>query len=210
MKIIKGGSENTNRKILILSAVLFVLMILFLFYAIHMGNEEFVFYSWSMFLTVLLIYPLAKFFGLSFFVCFLLGINLLVHAAGGVFYYNGTRFYDLKFGFLRYDMASHFLGAFVIALLVYSLIKYHLKTERKYASIYLFFMLAFISAGYMTIVEINELIAVLFFNGARGVGDYFNNAFDLVFNMLGAIAGSLFTIFVLTNKRLKKIIFRVN
>ena len=35
--------------------------------------------------------------------------------------------------------------------------------------------------------EITELLAVVFFDASAAVGDYYNNAIDLVFNLLGSL-----------------------
>ena len=52
--------------------------------------------------------------------------------------------------------------------------------------------------------EILEFGAVLFLGAAKAVGDYYNNAWDLVFDMLGSIIACIF-IYPYHKKQLEKI-----
>lgn len=49
-----------------------------------------------------------------------------------------------------------------------------------------------IASGFGAFNEVLELGAVAYLNAAKQVGDYFNNAFDLLFNMLGSIIACFF------------------
>jgi hypothetical protein len=52
-----------------------------------------------------------------------------------------------------------------------------------------------ITLGLSTFIEIIELIAVLFFDAQKEVGDYINNAFDLVYNLYGSLIGCTILVF---------------
>jgi len=113
---------------------------------------------------------------------------------GGVIFFNGVRLYDLAFGFIKYDSIVHFLGSLTIVFVVYSLIHNYFYNPTKPDSKNLFLILVLMTAGAGTLIELIELIAVIFFNAGVGVGDYMNNAIDLLVNFLGALAGSLIVV----------------
>lgn len=117
--------------------------------------------------------------------------------AGG-FRINGNTIYAIRlidivnhggdFYVLKMDQVIHFYGFAVAAIVVYQIIAPSLKngiTKRKAV------FLAWIgSMGLGALNEIVEFTAFLSFP-KTGVGDVYNTGFDLIFNMLGAIAGSL-------------------
>lgn len=71
-------------------------------------------------------------------------------------------------------------------LVSYNLLIHHLdeKVEKKW--FLLSGVLILIALGIGAINELVELGAVVFFGAAEGVGDYMNNAIDIVFNLIGA------------------------
>ena len=84
----------------------------------------------------------------------------------------------------------HFICYVVFALFVYAIIKKALTfTSYKYSKIVLFFVVVLVSEGIGAVNEIIELSTVVFFH-STGVGNYFNNALDLVFNIIGAFVGA--------------------
>lgn len=113
----------------------------------------------------------------------------LLHAAGGGLYFGGVRLYDMFFGPFRYDNLVHFYGSFTVTFLAYNLVDPYLKKSDHWYDVYLQLIVIFMAAGLGTLVEIVEFGAVVWLH-ATGVGDYFNNALDLVVNMCGAITGS--------------------
>jgi uncharacterized membrane protein YjdF len=53
-------------------------------------------------------------------------------------------------------------------------------------------LLILIALGIGAVNEISEFAAVVFLGAQESVGDYFNNALDLVFNLFGAIVACFF------------------
>ena len=72
----------------------------------------------------------------------------------------------------------------------YNLLNPHLDKKIKHNKILLSLIIILIASGIGAFNEIIEFFAVVFFNAAKGVGGYFNNALDLVFNLIGAIIAS--------------------
>lgn len=90
---------------------------------------------------------------------------------------------------LKYDQAVHFFGFAVATVVVYHLLKPYLNEVTNWKVIYPILVVAGMGLGALN--EIVEFIAVVIFPNT-GVGGYFNTALDLVFNMLGAIAATVF------------------
>jgi len=78
---------------------------------------------------------------------------------------------------------------------VYSVVKNSLKENISKGMT--LFIIVLIAEGIGAINEIIELSTVVFFH-TQGVGNYYNNALDLVFNLIGAMLGSI--IILNTNK----------
>ena len=118
----------------------------------------------------------------------------LMHLAGGNLYFNGIKLYDIYSfqNFIRYDQIVHTLGFFVATFVSYSLIRPYLDIRVKHHPLILSIILILIASGFGAINEVLEFAAVLFLGAAQAVGDYYNNAWDLVFNLLGTIAACLF------------------
>ena len=131
------------------------------------------------------------------------------HLLGGNLWFQDLRLYDFYIipGIFRYDNFVHTYGSFIATLALYSLLSNYIDQKIKQKFFIFSFILMFIAMGIGTIVELFELYAVIFFNAARQVGDYYNNAFDLFFNTLGAIFG---TIFIYFYRQPPKFIRRIN
>jgi hypothetical protein len=154
-------------------------------------NYEFLFYTLTLSIAIYILAKSDKIFKYSTLAKYGFTLWLFGHLAGGSFKIAGTRLYDTvllpligePYNILRYDQVLHFYCYVVIGALVYSIISYYLKETNKKALA----TITIISA--MGIGGINEIIefATVSFFGATGVGNYINNALDLVFNSLGAI-----------------------
>jgi uncharacterized membrane protein YjdF len=90
---------------------------------------------------------------------------------------------------LRFDQVMHFFAIFVITLVAYHLLNLYVSRDKKSNFIYL--VTFFMGIGWGCLVEVQELFAVVLFQ-KTGVGGYFDNALDLVFNTLGALSASIF------------------
>jgi VanZ family protein len=115
--------------------------------------------------------------------------------AGGLIRIGGSRLYDIilidivgaPFFILRYDQAIHAYCYFAISVLVcFALSKYFNKPK---SALLVFSVLAALGIGLLN--EVIEFGMVIFADAAAAVGDYYNTALDLVFNLIGATAGSL-------------------
>lgn len=185
LNLFKGLKQND------LAVVFFTLfyLVFFTIFAIVRGNYEFIFYS----LVFLLLFELGiyihKQIQLPAFI--IIGLSLLgfMHILGGNISITGERLYDkiFFFGLLRYDNIVHvvgsILGTFVLNELFCFLIEKKTIVEKRLYYLSLFLM----GLGVGLINEIVELVAVIFLNAQAGVGDYLNNAIDLVYNAIGVI-----------------------
>ena len=117
---------------------------------------------------------------------------LFLHLGGGTFKINGDRWYDTilihivgePYDILKYDQALHTFCYFVITLFIYAVVRHISKEKANRLVICLITALG--AMGVSATNEIIEFSAVVVF-GSTGVGDYFNNALDLVFNLAGVI-----------------------
>jgi len=117
---------------------------------------------------------------------------LFLHLGGGAFKINGTRWYDTilidivgePYHILKYDQAIHTFCYFVITLFIYAVVRHISKEKANPLAICLITALA--AMGVSAMNEIIEFSAVVAFNSS-GVGGYYNNALDLVFNLAGVI-----------------------
>lgn len=115
---------------------------------------------------------------------------LAAHLVGGSVNINGQRLYDTvlinivgqPYYILRYDQAIHTFCYFVMTLFIGSVVL-HISSE-KASRAAIITVVALASLGVSAVNEIVELSAVVFFNSS-GVGDYYNNALDMVFNLAG-------------------------
>ncbi|MDD4290155.1 MAG: DUF2238 domain-containing protein, partial [Patescibacteria group bacterium] len=129
---------------------------------------------------------------------------LLLHFLGGSLKINGIRLYDTilipifaePLNIFRYDQLLHAFCYFVFVFFVYSIVKNNLKEDIKKGVT--LFIIVLIAEGIGAINEIIELSTVIFFH-TQGVGNYYNNALDLVFNLIGALIGSI----IIINKKNK-------
>ncbi|PIN92979.1 hypothetical protein COU61_01065 [Candidatus Pacearchaeota archaeon CG10_big_fil_rev_8_21_14_0_10_35_13] len=127
-------------------------------------------------------------------------IWLLGHMLGGTLKINGTKLYGTiiinwlgePFNILRFDQAIHFYLYLVMPILLYSIIKWAVRIKNyentKKWVVGIIIVLAAIGIG--AINEIIEFFITVYYAGS-GVGDYYNNSIDLIFNALGAITGTI-------------------
>ena len=123
-----------------------------------------------------------------------LSIVGFMHLAGGTVDVYGTRLYGfwLIEGILKYDNVIHLVSIFVATFVAYSIVSPHLDLRVKHHPLLFSLLLVLIALGIGAINEIFEFGAVVFLDAQEAVGDYFNNALDLVFNLIGAIIACFF------------------
>lgn len=177
----------------------FTIIYLFIFTMLAMKNKnyEFLYYTVIMSALILLIVIYHKRFHLSTGV--MAGLTLLgaMHIFGGNIYPWGTRLYDIWLipGVFRYDNLVHFIGIFVATLVAYSLVHPHLDKRLGANKLLLSLILVMIALGMGSFNELFELGAVVFLGAAEQVGDYMNNAVDILFNFFGSIAACIYIVY---------------
>jgi len=70
----------------------------------------------------------------------------------------------------------------------------HLDSKVRHNPFFLSAILVLVATGFGAFNEIIELLGVVFFQAADGVGTYTNNAVDLVYNTIGAILASIIVV----------------
>lgn len=185
-------TEETKLKLILYFIVGY--LIVFGFLAILNKNPEFLYYIIIMTLLVIIAVRYHRKLHLPASVLTGFSIFGLLHVAGGNLFINSKRLYDLWLikGVLKYDNLVHFIALFFITIASYSLLRPHLDKKIKHNKFLLLLLFILISLGIGVFQEILEFGAVIFFNAAERVGNYVNNALDLVFNLIGAVVASVF------------------
>jgi hypothetical protein len=167
----------------------------FLFHYLNIKNYEFVWY-------IVIMYVI--FFGIAFTLRItkftypvLCGLSLwgLMHVLGGGWVVRGEVLYAFRivplwvtenFYVLKYDQFVHCYLYFIMVFVIWDLLKNNLNKKPNMYIIYP--MIALTSIGIGALNEIAEFLPVLFLE-KTGVGGYFNTAWDIVFNSIGAVLG---------------------
>lgn len=195
--------EDKNNLILIFTIIY---LSIFTVSAILGENFEFLYYTVLMVFLIFLVLHINKFLHLSFFIVFNLSILGFLHLFAGNFYIDDLRLYDFYLipGIFRYDNFIHIYGTFIGTLALYSLLVDFIgrKIQRNHWIFSLILILMGMGLG--VIVELVELGAVLFLDASEQVGDYYNNAFDLFFNTIGAILAAVIIYFYREHPRYMK------
>lgn len=178
-------------------------LIIFTVTAIINRNYEFLYYTIIMSILIAITILYHKKFHLSTGV--IAGLTLVgaMHIFGGNIYIGNTRLYDIWIidGIVKYDFIVHFIGIFVATLIAYSLLHPYLDKRLRYNNLLLPLLLVLIALGMGALNEIAELVAVVFFGAAEKVGNYMNNALDLMFNLLGSITACFYLIYYHNKKK---------
>ena len=169
-------------------------LVVFTVLAIVKGNYEFLYYTFVMSALILLVILYHKKLHLPKTI--LLGLTLLgaLHIFGGNLSFLGTRLYDiwLVSDYIKYDNLVHSFGIFIATFVAYNILHPHLDKKINHNAYKLSLVLVAIAMGIGAFNEVIELGAVAFLNAAEQVGDYMNNALDLVFNLLGSAIACIF------------------
>ena len=188
------GTNNSKFKIIFYFTILYLLI--FSIIAWRRDNYEFVYYIFLMAVLISIVVKYYKKIPLSSLS--LLGLSMIgfFHLLGGSIYIGQTRLYDIWFieSWLRYDNLMHFFSIFIATLICYSILAPHFDRKIQRYQVLLSLILVLMALGLGTLNEIAELFAVVFLNAHEKVGDYINNAVDLVFNLLGSISACLFLV----------------
>lgn len=191
--------KKIESRLLPLYVSAFILLI-FTIYFVAVGNFEFLIYTATLGLLIWLLGISDKKFRYFHSAKWGFAIWLFGHLGGGGFKVGEQRLYDTilmdwvgdPFFILRYDQAIHIFCYFVITLLIYSILLSVVKAKKSKMDRFVIGLIAFLGGmGVSAINEIIEFSTVVFFE-ATGVGGYYNNAIDLVFNAIGALIAVFF------------------
>ena len=162
--------------------------VFFLLHAIYDDNYEFILYSFVLLFLLLALTYIYRRVELSTWIVVPLSLFGFLHLLGGNWHINGVRLYDIPFfgGVIHFDNVVHTIGVFIVTVILYNLLFPFIDQRVKDRYIIFYFLIILMALGIGSVNDIIELIAVLFFNASKGVGNYLNNAFDIVFNALGA------------------------
>lgn len=182
-----------------LPIVLVVIAVMF-FYTVYFvvnQNYEFLIYVGLILFLMSMVLATNKWVHYSNSILWGLAIWAILHMLGGGIYLGETRLFEWiliplsdRYPIFRYDQLLHLCGYGIVTLLLYHLINPLLKPNFNHRNLLcIFLVLAGLGAG--ALYEIIEFfITVIVPN--TGVGDYVNNALDLVFNFIGAILAVIY------------------
>lgn len=166
-------------------------------WAISRGNKEFLFYIVVMSLMILAVVALHLRAGLSLATLWLLSIWGLMHMAGGLLplpeswpidgpnrvLYSGWIFPDR----LKYDQVVHAFGFGLLTWVCWQTLKPRLDGSQTKPTFGLLVLCAAASTGFGALNEVVEFTATRIFANTN-VGGYENTGWDLVSNLIGAVA----------------------
>lgn len=160
-------------------------------------NYEFLYYTIVMSLIILVLIKYKEQISFTSGIAFGLTVVAAMHIFGGNVHIDGVRLYDVwLFSWLKYDNLVHLIGTFTAALLSYTFVYQHLNEKARDNKILLSIIIISMASGIGAFNEILELGAVLWFNADAQVGDYINNAFDLVYNFFGALLACIYLFYI--------------
>jgi len=199
------------KKSLIIPVILtYTFILAMLIYFLSIGNYEFIGYAAVVSLLFYAVIILQKKYDLPILSVWFFSIWVASHFLGGAVYIGGTKLYDLllinifngsgispEFIMLKYDQLVHAYCYFAFSIIIYFILKKHMKSKQGPALV-VFTILSAIGIGLLN--EIIEFGMVIFADAAAAVGGYYNTALDLVFNLIGAIVGTGYAYFVMEKK----------
>jgi uncharacterized membrane protein YjdF len=182
----------------LLSYLMGIFLVVFLGYFVLIGNAEFAGYG---LIAAALFFGLVwadKYYEFPVVVLWLVAIWVIMHMCGGGVYIGDVKLYDFmlldifdgggEFVILKFDQFVHFYCYVAISAVVYFMLKRHMKKKQDVALI-VFSILAAVGVGLLN--EVIEFAMVVFADAGEAVGGYYNTALDLVFNLIGGIAGAI-------------------
>ncbi|MBS3167468.1 DUF2238 domain-containing protein [Candidatus Woesearchaeota archaeon] len=175
-----------ERAMLLLSIITLFYLLAFAIYTFVKRNLEFSYYLMVFLALALSIIKYHKKLGLTLGITYGLSLWGFLGLMGGNLHINEIRLYDIYIfsDILRYDQFVHALGAFFATFIIYEILRYKVKNINTSLFV-IIIVLATLGVG--TLNEIMELLAVIFLKAQATVGDYMNNALDLLFNFIGAL-----------------------
>ena len=202
---------NTEHKFRIIFFITGLYLFLFTIIAVMRRNEEFIYYSIIVLTIFFILLKFRKKLYIS--VSSMIGLSFaqMLHVLGINIHIARQRLYDIWIihGYFRYDNLVHLLSMMVVTIAMYDIMKNYLHEKIHNNKIILSLILILIVCGIGAFNEVMEFGAVLFFNAGAQVGDYTNNALDLVFNLLGALAGCIYLAIIIKKSNHRRDIRKV-
>lgn len=170
-------------------------VLIFTAYYIAIRNYEFLFYILILVILITGVTIAHRKLRLPLALLWALSVWGLMHMAGGGLVIEGTTLYDMElfpiwvtdnFYLITFDQFVHLYLYFVMVFLLYQLCLPCFSPGSRTLVLYSLITLASIGIGALN--EVAEFTTVLVFQDT-GVGGYYNNAWDIVFNTIGSIAG---------------------
>lgn len=177
-------------------------------YFLIKSNYEFMIYAGSIVVFIFILAKSDRLFNYPKIAKIGFTVWLILHLLGGSVHLGQTRLYDLMlfdvvgkpYNILKYDQFMHTYCYVVLTLYAHSVVRF---VTREHANSFVVAVITILmSMGIGCVNEIIEFSTVALYN-ATGVGGYFNNALDLVFNTGGALLG-LFVIRLFLNGSAKR------
>lgn len=192
--------ESTKMKVMLWFTILY--MFFFTVVALLNNNYEFLYYTLVMSIIILILIIYREKIALSAGIAFGLTVVAALHIFGGNVHIFGVRLYDVwLFNGFRFDNFVHIIGSFVAALLSYTFVYQHLNDKARDNKLLLAIIIISMASGIGALNEILELGAVIWFNASLQVGNYFNNALDLLYNLIGAILACIYLFYIHREKK---------
>ena len=178
-----------------------IYILIFSVFSLMHQNYEFIYYSIVLLILVNFIMQLHKRMLFAGYILVGLSIVGFIHILGGNVYIDGVRLYDyyLISDIVRYDNLVHAASSFIFTFVSYALIKPYIDPDLKVRPFSLYMIMFFSTMGIGAINEVIEYFAVIWLDVGAWVGDYYNNALDLVFNGVGSL---LACFYMATRKKL--------
>jgi len=164
-------------------------------------NIEFIYYNILFFIILLFIVTTNRRLNLGVPVLLALSLLVVMHLSAGLLHIDGLRLYDVSFGPLPFDKIHHFVLGSIFAFLTASLFIDTLEWKVKKPRLFFFFVIL-AALGFGALVEILEFAGFAVFH-SPGVGDYVNNATDLVADLFGAAFGAMIMLWIKNGKNLR-------
>jgi uncharacterized membrane protein YjdF len=186
-----------KKHLLLPTTLIYLFLTIFLIRFFLAQNYEFVGYVLVTGILYYIVLVLDKKYNFPKIAIWLFASWVVMHMLGGGLIINGTRLYATMlvdfigdpYYILKYDQFVHAFCYFTVAILVYFALKKHLKGESPF---FLIFFTILAATGIGMLNEIVEFGMVVFAGAADAVGGYYNTALDMVFNLVGAVVGTLY------------------
>jgi putative membrane protein len=172
----------------------FTYLILFALHFLNRGNYEFIWYIFIMLILIGVFSLLHKKYNFSTLTLVGLSVWGIAHMFGGSTLLGEPRVYARILVNLfttgdttlfRYDHLLHFYFYVVMTSMIYQIAKRYFKKDAHWLAVS--GLVVFASMGVGAFNKIIEFLPVLFLP-ETGVGGYYNVAWDIIFNTLGALA----------------------